>query len=554
MSALGVLPWTHLDGELLQQEAANAFPSSQPPIVIAKVSRKGGNPAQRRGSAEGGAALAAVASAALVLAVALSSSSPSSPLLLRSSSSSSSPSAPPPPPPPPLLPLPGNAPNCFGGAECVRGLMRPLPSAAADDPADPADPASAAAAAAANTQPSLLDLVPRVVHMTVEDRSKIPCHMFPSMRSWLELNPGWRLWIWDRQDRDRLIAQAFPRWRPYFDALAEGVERADLFKYSVLSALGGVYSDIDVECKLPISEWARVYGAALGNEESGKSGNRSSSSSAPRRAGAPAPPAPASALILGVEALHDEADTYRQAKHVYPVQLSAWTILSSPGHPALGPVGDALFAASQAETARELLALFSPTGAVGGGGGGENEEEKRELALMEALGLGGSKASGDFDEAGDDQGGDDDNKNKNNKSKNKMLQRQKKKAEAAARLWYRESILNRTGPFLLSKTVLRYASERLEPALHLDTHEDAADRLRNEDGYVGVAAGGSSSSAASSAAAAVAILPLDAFGSGQPHSRAGPVDGPGVLAVHKFLSSWRGSGDGQDDGYWCEWK
>lgn len=552
-AALGVLPYTHLEGEQQQRElaAANAAAAAAAPVVVARVSLKGG--ARRRASAAPAPTALALAAAALVVVAvaALSRGAPafsSSSLATFSGDALSTPPStplPPPPPAPVLTPLPGNAPNCFsGGGDCARGLLLPLPLAATKPPP--------------SSSPSLLDLVPKVVHLTVEGRSKIPCHMLPTIKSWPELNPGWRLWLWDAQDRNRLIAYAFPRWRAYYEALPAGVERADLFKYAVLSEIGGVYADIDAECRMPIDKWPEIYRSALKTpprqkkEEEGEAGvgggggrkivgGASLSSSA----AAKEPAAPSSALILGIEAMHDDAETYSQAKHVYPLQLSAWTVLASPDHPALGEKGDALFPASQAEAARELLALFSEE---------ENARpEKQQLRVLGAFGVRGGAGGGSAQVGGDFDDGDGNDGNTGNSNGNGNPSVAPRELDASARLWYRESILNRTGPFLLTREALRFALEQLDPPLHIVTHEDARRLLRNEDGFVGVARAGSSSSSPG-AAAAVAILPLDAFGSGQPHSRAGPADGDKALVVHRFLSSWRGSGDGQEDQYYCEWK
>jgi hypothetical protein len=456
------LPYTHLEGELHQLEA-ELRSGIVVPQVVARVAKAASSPSssasRRRAQQQGGAgkAAATLALALLVLGALLFVSPPRLLLSLSSSSPHALPSKV--PPVPLLLPLPGGAPNCFGNdPACARGLMRPLAAASASS-------SSSSSAAdhdnnANDADKSLLSSVPYVIHMTVEDRARIPCQMLESMRSWRVLNPSWRLWVWDAADRRRLVAEAFPRWLRYFDALPAGVERADLFKYAVLSAIGGVYADIDVECRRPISEWASVYPRALmrqGGDGNGNNKNNTASSS---------PPLPKSALILGCEALHDDADTYRQAKHVYPVQLGAWTVLASPGHPALGRKGDALFPASQAEAARELLALFSPPASAPSPSGRKEEDDKpprqqqQHLPLLrDVLGVTEGGGGDDFEDMPD-----------------------AKMQDETARLWWRESILNRTGPFLLTRQALAFASDRLEPSLRLDTHLEGGRRLRNEVG------------------------------------------------------------------------
>jgi len=531
-----VLPYLHTDGDLHGLEAE--LRAEAAPMVVARVST-----AKGAGAAGRPPPSASAAAATLGAGLALAMLCVGAVLLFPPSVATALPATPSSPPPPPLLlPLPGGAPNCFGNdAACARGLMLPLPlpqqSAAAPQPPPASQPPS-----------SLVDLIPKVIHMTVEDRSRVPCHVTGLMRSWARRNPGWRVWVWDAADRDRLIAESFPRWRAYFAALPNGVERADLFKYAVLSAIGGLYTDIDVECRRPIEEWPGVYALMRQGQGQGQGvgGNGTTSP--------PPPPLPKSALVLGIEAMHDDAQTYVDAKHVYPLQLSAWTVLSSPGHPALGRPGDALFPASQAEAARELLALFAPGGRGSGAGAGDEKEVGSRLSLLrDVLGVddAGKSGGGGEERGGGGGGGGGGDFGDYGAAPDADLQ------DARARLWWRESILNRTGPFLLTRQVLAFASERLEPSLRIGTHEDAARALRNGVGFVGATTGlgapASSPASSSSSRAAVAILPLDAFGAGQPHSHAGPEDGEGVLAVHRFLSSWRGSGDGKGDRYWCKW-
>jgi hypothetical protein len=570
-----VIPFTHVEGEL-QQDMQRLLP----PLVVARISLRKIRPEAAVAAASSGrgkaAATLSLALAMILLLLLLAAAPSSSPTPSSTSADAlnnnnnninNNNKA------PPLLPLllQDDVPSCFGG-ECVRALL-----SAGGGANNPRSPASSS---------PLLALIPKVVHMTVEDRARVPCHMLDTMRTWRDLNPGYRVWVWGAADRRRLVSESFSAWLPYYDSLAEGVERADLFKYAVLSALGGVYADVDAECRVPIDEWAAAAAEGRGGYAGlllGGSGNGSSSTVGR----SPKTPPLTSALIVGVEAVHDDPDTYHIAKHIYPVQLSAWTIAASPGHPALGPPGQALFPASQREAARQLAALF------GGGGGGEecgvggNSGRGGTLPVIEALGLGGVRQEGlavkrgggrrrrhrsrpppldDFEEGAFEEEEEEEEQQRRLRDEVGGVEVDEEAAaataaaaashaEQAARLWYRESILNRTGPFLLTREALRFARDPLlEPRpLRVDSHLDAVRLLRGggggyEGGYAGV------STDEARRRHALAILPLAAFGAGQPHSQAPPVDAPGVLVVHKFLSSWRGSGDGQVEGYWCAWE
>jgi hypothetical protein len=92
-----------------------------------------------------------------------------------------------------------------------------------------------------------------------------------------------------------------------FNALPRIVMKADMFRYLVLLAYGGVYSDTDTNCLKPISEWAVGQDATM---------------------------------IVGIEADISKAILPNPEKpwHHYwmrRLQLEQWTIAAEAGHPAL---------------------------------------------------------------------------------------------------------------------------------------------------------------------------------------------------------------------------
>nr|XP_023879580.1 initiation-specific alpha-1,6-mannosyltransferase-like [Quercus suber] len=89
-----------------------------------------------------------------------------------------------------------------------------------------------------------------------------------------------------------------------YDALPKPVLKADFFRYLVLLARGGVYSDIDTTALKPVSSWVpsefptKSYG-----------------------------------LVIGIEADPDRPDW--QDWYARRIQFCQWTIQSKPGHPVL---------------------------------------------------------------------------------------------------------------------------------------------------------------------------------------------------------------------------
>jgi mannosyltransferase OCH1-like enzyme len=63
--------------------------------------------------------------------------------------------------------------------------------------------------------------------------------------------------LWDDAACDALVTTRYPRLVPTWARL-DAVQRADFFRYIVLHEYGGVYADADVDCLVPIVDWARA--------------------------------------------------------------------------------------------------------------------------------------------------------------------------------------------------------------------------------------------------------------------------------------------------------
>lgn len=96
---------------------------------------------------------------------------------------------------------------------------------------------------------------PRIIHQTVEDKSKLSCEVLAAMQSWVDMNPGYAHVLWDGVERRALVDAHYHELLPLYDALSTNVERADLWRYLALHRYGGVYVDSDVTCTAPIASW-----------------------------------------------------------------------------------------------------------------------------------------------------------------------------------------------------------------------------------------------------------------------------------------------------------
>ncbi len=102
---------------------------------------------------------------------------------------------------------------------------------------------------------SLSSKIPLNLWQTYKSQS-LPMTAIVARRTWIHLNPEFSCHLFDDADIENYIRE---RWAPdfldFFHALPIGAMKADLWRYLILASEGGVYSDIDSLCLLPIREW-----------------------------------------------------------------------------------------------------------------------------------------------------------------------------------------------------------------------------------------------------------------------------------------------------------
>lgn len=64
---------------------------------------------------------------------------------------------------------------------------------------------------------------------------------------WRDLHLDWDIRLWTDESMRDFVAETYPDFVDIYDAYPRPIQRADSFRYLVLNALGGVYSDLDVE-------------------------------------------------------------------------------------------------------------------------------------------------------------------------------------------------------------------------------------------------------------------------------------------------------------------
>ncbi len=191
-------------------------------------------------------ARAALAASALVLALGSLSAADARPLGTTSASREDAPN-------PPLPAFP----RLVGAVPSPRRLED------ADDPAVDASrtPRTARDASPASTPSS----IPRVIHVLWKTE-KLPAFAEAYVSGWIANHPAWRVRRWTDADMLAFVRERFPADEALWHKFPTGVFRADTFRYMLLSALGGVYVDLDMESLRPMDPLLANRRCLLGQE------------------------------------------------------------------------------------------------------------------------------------------------------------------------------------------------------------------------------------------------------------------------------------------------
>jgi alpha 1,6-mannosyltransferase len=137
--------------------------------------------------------------------------------------------------------------------------------------------------------------------------NKFPEQWRPAEASWTELNSDFVHEVITDDVASSLIQHLYasvPEIHEAYTALPRPVLKADFFRYLILLARGGIYSDIDTVALKPATQW--IPGSI---------------------------PRDSFGLVIGIEADPDRPDW--QDWYSRRIQFCQWTIQAKPGHPVL---------------------------------------------------------------------------------------------------------------------------------------------------------------------------------------------------------------------------
>ena len=148
-------------------------------------------------------------------------------------------------------------------------------------------------------------MIPRIIHQTYKT-SDVPDRVKGLMRTWADKNPGWKTRFYNDQECYKFVEREFPEYYDAYVSLPKDVERSDFFRYLIVLHSGGLYADIDTECRQPMDSYLRSTDT----------------------------------LVVGWEN-EFRTDEMAYSRHfVRRRQVLNWVFAGAPGHPALREICD----------------------------------------------------------------------------------------------------------------------------------------------------------------------------------------------------------------------
>lgn len=110
-------------------------------------------------------------------------------------------------------------------------------------------------------------MIPRIIHRIWLGSAPMPAEFERYGETWRRHHRDWELRLWTDENMPKL------RFPDALERARNHGERSDLLRYEILSRLGGVYVDTDMECRRPLDSLLDGVSAFAGRVRPGKLGN-----------------------------------------------------------------------------------------------------------------------------------------------------------------------------------------------------------------------------------------------------------------------------------------
>jgi len=153
-------------------------------------------------------------------------------------------------------------------------------------------------------------LFPPIIHQIWLGNRPFPSSFSRSQESFRTKNPDMYYALWRDNDIACLIRRFYPVLAPVYAKITRVATTSDLARYLVLYVFGGFYSDTDTVCLQPIRKWPMLEGTQA---------------------------------MVGLEAEFSHVPNWQDMIVVRQIQVSVWTLASTPLHPLFGSAIHGIF-------------------------------------------------------------------------------------------------------------------------------------------------------------------------------------------------------------------
>jgi len=90
-------------------------------------------------------------------------------------------------------------------------------------------------------------MIQKIIHQTWKS-SNLPDNFRTYQKTWIAHHSDWEYRFYDDAACHDFVQNSFPDLLTIYNACPHPVQRADIFRYLVVAAQGGIYADMDMEC------------------------------------------------------------------------------------------------------------------------------------------------------------------------------------------------------------------------------------------------------------------------------------------------------------------
>lgn len=99
-------------------------------------------------------------------------------------------------------------------------------------------------------QPVSSKTIPKIIHQTAPaDERKWPALWKRCQETWKRLHPDFQYIMWTDEDLDDFVRSKYPDFYPLWQGYNLHIKRIDTVRYLILKDYGGIYADMDYECR-----------------------------------------------------------------------------------------------------------------------------------------------------------------------------------------------------------------------------------------------------------------------------------------------------------------